>query len=107
MDTLGYVGKGLSTFQFVVGTIFGILLIIVGILTLVSASKGPSPSADPNQPPMSVEMKIGLGLAAIVFGIIIPYGTWINRKLVRGNDKYAAFSGGISLFNMFVRGGRK
>jgi hypothetical protein len=101
MDTLGFIGKGFSTFQFVAGTLVGLLLIAVGILALVSASKGPTPTTDPNNPPMSVEMKVGLGLVALVLGIIIPYGSWVNRKLVRANKNYAAMSGAFGVFNMF------
>jgi hypothetical protein len=106
MDTLGYVGRGLSTFQLVSGTLIGILLLIIGVLMFVSASKGEQPSTDPSNPPMSVEMKVGIGIGLIILGIIIPYGSWINRKLVRGNDKYASVSGALSLFTMFGRGRR-
>jgi uncharacterized membrane protein len=100
MDTLAFVGKGMSTFQLVAGTLIGIVLIIVGILML-SASKGEQPATDPSKPPMSVEMKVGIGIGLLIFGIIIPYGAWINRKLVRSNNKYAAVSGAFSIFNMF------
>lgn len=106
MDTLGFVGKGMSTFQFISATLIGIFLIIIAVLMFVSASKGEQPTTDPSKPPMSVEMKVGIGIGLVLFGLIIPYGAWINRKLVRSNDKYAAVSGAFSIFNMF-RGGRR
>lgn len=106
MDTLGYVGRGYSTFTFVSLTLLGILFVIIGILMLVSASKGVEPSTDPTKPPMSVEMKVGVGLVLIVLGVIFPYSGWVNRKLVRGNNDYAKVSGAFAIFNMFT-GGRK
>ena len=106
MDTLAYVGKGYSTFSFIVFSLIGILFITVAILMFVSASKGVQLSDDPKTPPMSVEMKVGIGIGLLIFGFILPYAGWTSRKLVRGNDKYAAAFGGISIFNM-LRGGRR
>lgn len=101
MDTLAYIGKGFATFQLAAGTLFGILFLVIGILMLVSASKGQEPATDSKNPPMSVEMKTGIGISLIVLGVLIPYGSWVNRKLIRANKKYAAFSGALNMFNIF------
>lgn len=101
MDTLAYVGKGYSTYSLVVSTIIGIVLIIIAILMFISASKGVEQSNDPKYKPMSVEMKVGIGIGLLVLGFILPYGSWVSRKMVRGNNKYAAAVGGIGIFNMF------
>ena len=101
MDTLAFVGKGFSTFQLVAGVLIGILMLIIGILLLISAGKGQQPIVDPQDQPMSTEMKVGIGIGLIVFGLLIPYGSWVNRKLVRANKNYAAFSGAVDMFNVF------
>lgn len=100
MDTLAYIGKGYSTFSVIAASLIGFVLIAVAILMFVSASKGVELSNDPNYKPMSVEMKVGIGIGLLILGIIIPYGSWVSRKLVRGNKKYAAAVGGIGIFNM-------
>lgn len=106
MDTLAYVGKGWSTFSLIAGSLIGVVLVIVAILMFVSASKGVEQSNDPNYKPMSVEMKVGIGVGLLVVGLILPYSAWVSRKLVRSNDKYAAAVGGIGIFNMLT-GGRR
>ena len=106
---LASIGRGYSTFQFIVAIIVSIGLIAGGIYLL---STPPSPSQTPSivPPPFpgapsvpgmpapgSNAGRVVGGSLMIVLGILSPIAAWIRRKLIRSNPTLATLAGALDV----------
>lgn len=86
MDSLGSIGTALATPKMIVGIFFGIVIIIIGFALL---AKGETSG-----------MKL-TGGGTVLFGCLLIFFAWFNRKLTRSSKGYAAYMGARDLFSIF------